>query len=622
MSEFKEYIKKEPRKAQFKNQTVAIGFKQSETDPLIWDPIPDQIDSLNRILNKIAKGVLSQNASPQVFKRDTGASVSLTTIRKLAIDLGIATVKPMPHKRKHLKDRLDVKQLQTKQRISAAKTTLKKLEAKARELGIIKDAVDPNKPKLVIEDHIAKAPAEVKTIVEDQTDVIFKANPGPQSDFLAASEREVFYGGARGGGKSYSLIVDPLRHCDKQAHRALILRRTMPELRDLINHSQRLYKKAFPGAVWREQEKEWRFPSGARIEFGYAESSQDALRYQGQSYTYIGVDELPQFPTPDIWNDLRGALRSVDPAIPEYMRATGNPGNIGSAWVKEMFVDPAPPNETFFYEVELPDGTKNYISRKFIPAKLSDNPYLTRTKAYMTMLASLPEIKRKQWLDGSWEEQEGLAFPDFRREIHVVDPKKVDILSSMPKFRAADFGFSSPACVLWFAVDHENNLWVYREYYGKGLVADMFADKILHMEQGENIRYGVLDSSVWAKRGDIGPGIPEIMAKRGLVWRMSDRSPGSRINGKYEIHRRLSVDPVTNKPKLFIFNTCRNLIKQLSSIPIDPNDPEDCDTKQEDHAIDALRYGVMSRPLNPNSYEANIAIKRQPEAPVDKFFGY
>lgn len=622
MSEFKEYIKKEPRKATFKNQPVASGFKASDDDPMVWEPIPDEIDSLNRILNKIAEGTLSQHASPQVFKRDTGKDISWTTIRKLAISLGVVTVKENSRKKVAAKRRIDLERYRTQARVAQAQNKLKKLKEKARELGIIKDVVDPAKPKLVTEEQIAAAPAKVQSIIENTTDVIFKANPGPQSDFLAASEREVFYGGARGGGKSYSLIVDPLRHCDKAAHRALILRRTMPELRDLINHSQRLYKKAFPGATWREQEKEWRFPSGARIEFGYAESSQDALRYQGQSYTYIGVDELPQFPTPDIWNDLRGALRSVDPDIPEYMRATGNPGNVGSAWVKEMFVDPAPPNTTFFYEVDLPDGTKNYISRRFIPAKLSDNPYLTRTKAYMTMLASLPEIKRKQWLDGSWEEQEGLAFPDFKRDIHVVDPKKVDILPSMPKFRAADFGFSSPACVLWFAVDHENNLWVYREYYGKGVVADQFADRILQMEQGESIKYGVLDSSVWARRGDTGPGIPEIMAKRGLVWRMSDRSPGSRINGKYEIHRRFSCDPITGKPKIFIFNTCRNLIKQLSSIPIDPNDPEDCDTKQEDHAIDALRYGVMSRPLNPNSYDANIQIKRQPEAPVDKFFGY
>ena len=108
----------------------------------------------------------------------------------------------------------------------------------------------------------------VQEHVQNQ-EVIFKPNSGPQTQFLAASEREVFYGGARGGGKSYAMLVDPLRYCTKANHRALLVRRTMPELRDLIQKSQLLYSKAFPNAKWREQEKEWRFPSGAKIEFGY-----------------------------------------------------------------------------------------------------------------------------------------------------------------------------------------------------------------------------------------------------------------------------------------------------------------------------------------------------------------
>ena len=135
-----------------------------------------------------------------------------------------------------------------------------------------------------------------------------------------------------------AMLVDPLRYCDKQKHRALLIRRTMPELRDLINHSQQLYPKAYPGAKWREQEKEWKFPSGARIEFGYAENLTDVLRYQGQSYTWIGIDELPQYPTEDIYNFLRSSLRSVDPEIPVFMRATGNPGNVGSLWVKKCLL--------------------------------------------------------------------------------------------------------------------------------------------------------------------------------------------------------------------------------------------------------------------------------------------
>ena len=126
------------------------------------------------------------------------------------------------------------------------------------------------------------------------------------------------------------MLVDPLRFMHRPSHRALLLRRSMPELRELIDKSRELYVKAFPGAKFREVEKVWKFPSGATLEFGYLDRDADVYRYQGQAYSWIGIDELPQYPTPDIYNFLRSSLRSVDPEIPVFMRATGNPGNVGS----------------------------------------------------------------------------------------------------------------------------------------------------------------------------------------------------------------------------------------------------------------------------------------------------
>lgn len=214
----------------------------------------------------------------------------------------------------------------TKKRETALVNKLGKLREKKESLEKVTEAaLEPDAPKVVTDKDLSHP--SVSTL-RDTAEVIFRPNPGPQTEFLAASEKEVFYGGARGGGKSYSLIVDPLRYCDKEAARALILRKTMPELRDLINHAQRLYPRAFPGAKWREQEKEWRFPSGARVEFGYAETRSDALRYQGQAYTWIGIDELPQYPDAGILNDLRGSLRSVDPSIPEFIRACVDEGEV------------------------------------------------------------------------------------------------------------------------------------------------------------------------------------------------------------------------------------------------------------------------------------------------------
>ena len=481
------------------------------------------------------------------------------------------------------------------------------------------DKVFTGEKNLIEEDKIEEATPNIKEAIKDK-EVIFQPNDGPQTEFLAASEREVFYGGARGGGKSYAMLVDPLRYCDKQKHRALLIRRTMPELRDLINHSQQLYSKAYPGAKWREQEKEWKFPSGARIEFGYAENLTDALRYQGQSYTWIGIDELPQYPTQDIYNFLRSSLRSVDPEIPVFMRATGNPGNVGSQWVKEMFVDPSKPNSKFDIEIQTPNGVKK-ISRRFIPAKLQDNPYLMQTDDYYAMLASLPEVQRKQFLDGNWEAFEDSSFPEFNKDLHVVKP--FDIPRGWMKFRAADWGYSSPACCLWFAIDFDNNIFIYRELYTKKLTADLFAQKVVKLEEGEYIRYGVLDSSTWARRGDIGPSIAETMIQEGCRWRPSDRSPKSRIAGKLEIHKRLRLNDDTGFPTLFIFSNCLNLIRTLPMLPTDKNNPEDVDTHAEDHAYDALRYGCMSRPIHPVSKQFHdIGVGQTKDIISDKVFGY
>lgn len=481
------------------------------------------------------------------------------------------------------------------------------------------DEVFDGKKQLIEEDKIDEASPNIKAALKDK-EVIFEPNEGPQTEFLASSEREVFYGGARGGGKSYAMLVDPLRYCHKQKHRALLIRRTMPELRDLINHSQQLYPKAYPGAKWREQEKEWKFPSGARIEFGYAENLTDVLRYQGQSYTWIGIDELPQYPNEDIYNFLRSSLRSVDPEIPVYMRATGNPGNVGSMWVKEMFVDPAPANTKFEIEIKTPVGVKK-ITRRYIPAKLQDNPYLMQTDDYYAMLASLPEVQRKQFLEGNWDAFEDSSFPEFNKDIHVVKP--FDIPRNWMRFRAADWGYSSPACCLWFAIDFDNNIFVYRELYTQKITADIFARKVLEAEYGEYIRYGVLDSSTWARRGDIGPSIAETMIQEGCRWRPSDRTPKSRVAGKLEIHKRLRPDEETGYPTMFIFDNCTNLIRTLPMLPVDKNNPEDVNTHAEDHAYDALRYGCMSRPMHPATRTNNYRVGQTVDfKPADKVFGY
>jgi hypothetical protein len=314
------------------------------------------------------------------------------------------------------------------------------------------------------------------------------------------------------------------------------------------------------------------------------------------------------------------------------MRATTNPGGRGHAWVKKMFIDPAPYDSTFEatdsetgevlrYPAGHSKAGKSLFKRRFIPARLSDNPYLAEAGDYEAMLLSLPEQQRRQLLEGDWDIKEGAAFTEFDRSVHVIEP--FDIPSNWVKFRACDYGYGSKSGVVWFAISPSEQLIVYRELYVSKVLATDLADMILEAEAGDgNIKYGVLDSSLWHKRGDTGPSLAEQMVNRGCRWRPSDRSRGSRVAGKNEIHRRLQIDEFTEEPRLVFFSNCTNIVAQLPSIPLDKKNPEDIDTNSEDHLYDAMRYGIMSRPrFSLFDYDPNGG-PRNSMPVADSTFGY
>ena len=590
--------------------TLPYGYDKAERgqDKSCYYPDKFVLTKLDEAIVQIRDGRQPVRKVAGWLENETDRRLSATRLHKLAW-----TKEELESRRKEREANLTKQQKQVSRLKNTVKqTTIKAEQAKRR----LKKAL--NKPDRVEKENI-EFPVEETEVKQE---IAFKPNPGPQTEFLSAGEREVFYGGARGGGKTYSLLIAPLRFAHKPTHRALLLRRSMPELRDVIFQTQQIYPKAFKGAKFKTQENTWHFPSGARIEFGYAENLQDALRYQGQSYTWIGVDELPQYPNADIWHFLRSSLRTVDTSIPLQMRATGNPGNVGSAWVKKMFIDPAPQGKRFVEEVRFTANGEEIvsgISRKFIAASVWDNPYLTQDHSYVSMLGSLPEAKRQQFLYGNWDVVEDGAFPEFDKEVHVVE--SFNIPSGWTKVRSCYFGYSSHSAVLWGAIDYDDVLWIYRELYVNQLTADKLAWAILDAEENDGKIYdAVLDSSCWAKRGDVGPSIAETLNREGCRFRPSDRSPGSRVAGKIEMHKRLQIDEETEEPKLIILSNCRNLISQLPALPLDKRNPEDVDTKSEDHLYDALRYMVMSRPMN--KFSAWEHIPKQRWKPSDNMFGY
>ena len=511
-----------------------------------------------------------------------------------------------------------------------AETKRKKARDLESTIGRVEKAIKGADTAVIDMGDISVLPSSVSDLVGD-SEVVFQANPGPQEEFLSAGERDVLYGGAAGGGKSFALLADPLRYCHNANHRGLLLRRTLDELTELIDKSRQLYTKAFPGAKFRESKSTWHFPSGATIWFTYLDRDKDVTRFQGQAFNWIGIDEITQYPTPYVWDYLRSRLRSTDPELQEnlYMRCTANPGGVGGWWVKKMYIEGTPENKAFpAFDIDTrktfvwPSGHEKagqpLFFRKFVPARLTDNPHLMADGQYEAMLRSLPDVERKRLLDGDWDVAEGAAFPEFSRTKHVVEP--FDLPTNWPRIRAADYGYSAPSCVLWGAIDWDNNIWVYRELYAKHLTAEQLADRILEAEQIDPLpHYTVLDSSCWNKTG-FGPSIAEVMMRQGVRWTPSDRN---RIQGKMEIHRRLADDPYTKEPRVRFFSTCQNIVKQVAGIPLSKTNSEDVDTKAEDHAYDALRYMMMTRISGYASIHKQLgAIKNHVHRVQDEVFGY
>ena len=507
-----------------------------------------------------------------------------------------------------------------RQSLKSKKKTIKKLESqlknkkqylKTQEKTLKKvSGLDNN--KVVTTDEVKKLPNAVQKHIDETGDAVsFMPNEGPQTQFLAASEKDVLYGGAAGGGKSFAMLIDPLRYCHVKEHRALILRRTMPELRELIDKSREIYPKAFKGARFKEVEKVWYFPSGAKVEFGFLEKDADVYRYQGQAYSWIGFDEITHLPTEFGWNYLASRLRTTNSDIKTYLRCTANPGGVGAHWVKKRYIEPSESNTSF----KGSDG----LTRKFIPARLVDNPYLAEDGEYERMLMSLPAIQRRQLLEGNWEVNEGAAFVEFNTDHHVIPPFEIPI--HWERVKGIDYGYAAESCCLWAAIDPEDKtIIIYRELYKKGLTGEALGELITEMEMGEvKSVMGVLDTAAWARTGYTGPTIGEMLLKAGHKLRRADKN---RVAGKVQIHEHLKRRNQTGRPRLQFFNTCVNVIKELQGIPLSKKNPEDVDTNAPDHAYDALRYLIMSRPRLDDPFDTMLRIKRQVYDPSDSEFGY
>ncbi|WP_438446861.1 terminase large subunit domain-containing protein [Gorillibacterium sp. sgz5001074] len=415
--------------------------------------------------------------------------------------------------------------------------------------------------------------------------------------FHSCPAGEVLYGGAAGGGKSEAMLHDAFKNALIYPNCKIIMfRRTFADLeRSLILRSRQIYPREI--GTYNESKKRWKFTNGSTIEFAYMAKESDVFNYQGAEYDFIYWDELTHF-TYTQYIYMISRLRGTNPNIKRQIKAATNPGGVGHAWVKERFIDIGEP-ENIHRPLPTADEPEPG-TRCFIPAKIHDNTRLmSADPGYLKRLENLPKSLRDQLLHGNWDSFDGMMFDEWDKEIHVIKP--FTIPDTWRRFRAIDYGRSAPFCCLWFAINQDMELIVYKEAYKTGMDATDQADLVKEMSIGESIAYTVLDSACWIPNQH-GESIADTYGERGL-W--CEQASKNRLNGIDRVHAWLKVltDKKGNRySRVKIFENCRNLIRTLPALPRDDRNPEDINTDAEDHAYDAFRYGVMSCP-DPRTYE-------------------
>jgi len=345
---------------------------------------------------------------------------------------------------------------------------------------------------------------------------------------------------------------------------------------------------------WSVQDSLWSWPNGATLKMRYLESATDWMRYWGHAYTWIGWDELPNWPDMDSYVKMKARLRSAYDVPNKRIRATGNPGGPGHSSVKAYFrIDQHPLGGEIFEQ----GGMK----RLFVRSRLADNRILLRhDPKYAQRLAGLgsPDLVRA-WLEGDWNVIAGAFFPEFG-DRHIVDP--IELPSHWTRFRAMDWGSAKPFSVGWYAVSDgelpqfpRGALIKYREWYGmiegqpntglKMTATEVGKGIVARQEKDELISYSVLDPSAFAEDG--GPSIAEMLSKAGAVFRAADNkriTQRGAMGGWDQVRGRLKGDA---KPMLYFFSTCTHTIRTLPALQHDVTKPEDVDTDAEDHCFAA-----------------------------------
>lgn len=427
----------------------------------------------------------------------------------------------------------------------------------------------------------------------------------------------LLYGGAAGGGKSYFLrwaaIALGIYYTGKYGVKDVTIGLFSEDYPTLKDRQIIKIKHEFPN--WLGDLRETRDEGlvfKAKEEYGgfmiLLRNLDDPSKYASTEFAAVLVEELTKNPV-ETFEDLRFRLRY--PGVPDvkFVGAT-NPGQVGHAWVKKLWIEPDPNN---------PDLEQDKFV--FVPATVYDNNYIDAE--YITQLKSMPEQKRKAWLEGSWDVFEGQVFSEWSRPTHTCTP--FEIPKEWKRYIAMDWGVKKPSSIGWYAQDYDGRVYLYKELYLTGLdferkfsvplTPKRLARAILANSK-EGYEYCVADPSLWNKTilGENrtkpeGESMAEQMISSGLKMIRGDND---RMNGLGRYRQALSIAP-DGRPYYIMFSSCYDSCRTIPALVYDETRIEDVDTDGEDHCYDRDRYFFMSRPAAPEF------VKKEPEYPIHEY---
>lgn len=479
--------------------------------------------------------------------------------------------------------------------------------------------------------------------LEKELEQAFGLPTPKQGEFFDASTRYVGYGGAKGGGKSHGIRAKAtLLGFEYPGIRMLLIRRTLPELKE--NHVNRLlaaYQLLPPAARphYSSDDKAFTFPGGSRLKLGYCDNEQDVLQYQGQEYDVLLCDEATQLSEFQFgWLDstIRGANR-----FPKRTYLSCNPGGVGHAWVKRLFIDKAyrrseRPKDYSFIQARVWDnqplfdcdaGYLEAVERLKKEHKVKKlNPELEmeakQSADYVRQLNNLSEQLRRAWLEGDWTVFEGQYFTEWDEDVHIVKPFAIP--GYWRKTAAIDYGLDMFAAV-WVAIDERGCPYVYNCFEESNLPVEYAAARF-RRATNDYISTIYAPPDLWGRTVDKGISKAEQFASAGmpLIKASNDREAGW-LRVKDYLKKSDGYGKTDGYPRMKVFSTCTPLITNIPLLQYDPKKVNDIAINPHEitHSPDALRYWCSMHQLGTQTPEQVMpdpfGMRRKPKKKINSY---